>query len=181
MGVTPTCQLPFSVPRVKRLLRPRLLGNDRTSNIIANDYSSAPFASNRTSLKNMTRKTINFPPSLGAYVLTRRNASSDGIPWTVQTAWYSMLVLAHTLPTLKFRLTAWWKMRDNDNIFSPGDSYPSCVSPLRKINCPRCLKRILTDFFAYHTSCIVHRPLFVYSHTIHERTIRRLRSSNNSN
>lgn len=86
MGVTPTCQLPFSVPRVKRLLRPRLLGNDRTSNIIANDYSSAPFASNRTSLKNMARKTINFPPSLGAYVLTRRNASSDGIPWTVQTA-----------------------------------------------------------------------------------------------
>lgn len=167
MGVTPTCQLPFSVVRVKRLLRLRLLANDRTSNIIANDYSSAPFASNRTA-----RKTIDFPPSLGAYVLTRWNASSDGIPWTVQTAWYSMLVLAHTLPTLKFRLTACWKMRDNDNIFSPGDSYSSCVSPLR----PRWLKRILADFFKYHTSWIVNRPLFVYSHTIH-----RLRSSNNSN
>lgn len=66
MGVTPTCQLLFSVVRVKRLL-----ANDRTWNIIANDYSSAPFASNRTSLKKVARKTINFPPSLGAYVLTR--------------------------------------------------------------------------------------------------------------
>lgn len=92
-----------------------------------------------------------------------------------------MLVLAHTLPTLKFRLTAWWKMRDNDNIFSPGDSHPSCVSPLRTINCPRWFKRILADFFKYHTSSIVHRPLFVYSHTIREHAIHRLRSSNNSN